>query len=167
MKINVNQVYIKLAALLVLLLIAGCATKPGIKNREEMAIWIDKAAQAGCNNLSQVIDISTSHDATANAMTRIMRKLGVSGTAEEQLTTMLSDPSGTSVLVLSKINSHALDVVDNLIKQWKGAAPSAMLCVFAQEDRAESLRRLAQEKGFNLHITPLSVIYPEIESDKK
>jgi len=169
MKIGISQIYIKSAALLVLFL-AGCATKMGIKNREDMAIWVDKAIQAGCNNLSQVMDVATADDRTANVMIRIARKTGLDkgSAAENQLTAFLANPESGSILVLSKINHHALDAVESFIKRWKGqASPSSLICVFAQDDRAESLRQLAKDKGVNLHITPLSVIYPEIENGKQ
>jgi len=166
MKMGIDPVYIKLAVVL-LLLITGCATQPGIKNSEDMNVWADKAIQAGCSNLNQVIDVSTADSTTSNAMIQIMRKTGLDkGSAiENQLTTFFTNPENGSILVLSKINSHALDAVESFIKQWKGASPSSILCVFAQEDRAESLRVLAQEKGFNLHITPLSSVYTNSQSN--
>jgi len=163
---KIDNKYMALIVLL-LLLMGGCATKPGIRDREDVNVWADKAIQSGCNNLSQVMIVSTSDSATSNVMLRVMRKSGINGSAEKQLTVMLSDSSNVSLLVLSKINNHALDVVENLIKGWEGAAPSPMLCVFAGIDSSENLRQLAQEKDFNLHIMPLEIVQMSTEGDKK
>jgi len=73
MKIDINHKYIK-ATVLLLFLLAGCATQPGIKNREDVNVWADKAIQSGCHNLSQVMMVSISDSATSNVIVRMTRK---------------------------------------------------------------------------------------------
>jgi len=92
-------------------------------------------------------------------MVRVIRKSGVLGLSghEENVIRRLSRPEqGPPVVILSKINSHALDVAEGVIKHWKGPASAGMLCVFADNPRADHLRKLAQKKGINLHVMPLT-----------
>jgi len=152
--------YLK-SAVLLLILMTGCTTQ-GIKGDQDIAAWAGKAAQAGCSHSSgermiDVVNVPVAKTFTGNIMLPVMMKLDVS-TVEKRIAGLLSKPTPDPILVLSKINSHALSTVENLIKRWEGAAPAPMLCVFADGNRAENLRQLAQEKGFNVHITSLSVM---------
>jgi len=65
-------------------------------------------------------------------------------------------PKHTPVLLLSQKNSHALDIAKNVISRWQEPASTAILCVFADPPRADHLRKLAEKKGFNLHVMPLA-----------
>jgi len=149
-----------------LMLMAGltaCATKPGSVPYDTTVIseWSRRAIQAGChhpNGEGQTVHyIPTTGSPLSDVMLRAMRKTAGQGGQEKELVRTLSSPRQEHpVMLLSQKNNHALDVAENVIKHWQGPPSAAMLCVFADAPRANHLRQLAEEKGFNLHVMPLT-----------
>jgi len=145
--------------------LTACATKPGSVPYDTAVIseWSLRAIQAGChhpNGEGQIVHyIPTTGGPLSDVMLRAMRKSGAAGLGgqEKGLIRTLSSPGQEHpVMLLSQVNSHALDVAEAVIKRWDRPPSAAMLCVFADNPRADHLRRLAQEKGFNLHVMPLT-----------
>jgi len=144
-----------------------------------MAKWSGKATQAGCQHSNSdgnvlVLQVPAENgigpgSLVTNLTLRTLRKArntaagriitGEESGVERQVNRLLANPSTKypyPVLLLSPKNSHALDVAENIISRWQGSTSTVMLCVFADPPRADYLRKLAEEKGFNLHVMSLT-----------